>query len=433
MMRKQERIAAAMACMALALTGCSGGASGTGTQQSTGSGQQASSNAPITVAIWDSGQQAGIEEIIADYTAATGNKAEVQVVTWDQYWTLLEAGATGGDLPDVFWMHSNEAERYMRNGILMDLTDRIAASDKLEMEQFPEDIRNLYQYEGKTYAIPKDVDTIALWYNRTMFDEAGLSYPDETWTWDDYYEAAVALTKEDGSQYGTVMSPSNNQDGWMNIVYSMGGSVISEDKKSSGFDDPDTIKAMEFVDKLVKDGMPAAAVMAENANDVMLSSGKIAMLPLGSWMVAPLKDNAYVVENCSVAVLPKDAETGRRISIYNGLGWAVSANTENPEAAWQLVEWFGSKDGQTRQAELGVSMSAYEGVSDGWKNSTDAFDLQPYLDMREDIVFRPYSSSTVTWENKITEDLKEAWNGNSTMSDVCAVITQDMNEILAAE
>lgn len=296
MMRKQERIAAAMACMALALTGCSGGASGTGTQQSTGNGQQASSNAPITVAIWDSGQQAGIEEIIADYTAATGNKAEVQVVTWDQYWTLLEAGATGGDLPDVFWMHSNEAERYMRNGILMDLTDRIAASDKLEMEKFPEDIRNLYQYEGKTYAIPKDVDTIALWYNRTMFDEAGLSYPDETWTWDDYYEAAVALTKEDGSQYGTAMSPSNNQDGWMNIVYSMGGSVISEDKKSSGFDDPNTIKAMEFVDKLVKDGMPAAAVMAENANDVMLSSGKIAMLPLGSWMVAPLKDNAYVVE-----------------------------------------------------------------------------------------------------------------------------------------
>ena len=182
MMRKQERIAAAMACMALALTGCSGGASGTGTQQSTGNGQQASSNAPITVAIWDSGQQAGIEEIIADYTAATGNKAEVQVVTWDQYWTLLEAGATGGDLPDVFWMHSNEAERYMRNGILMDLPDRIAASDKLEMEKFPEDIRNLYQYEGKTYAIPKDVDTIALWYNRTMFDEAGLSYPDETWT-----------------------------------------------------------------------------------------------------------------------------------------------------------------------------------------------------------------------------------------------------------
>lgn len=174
----------------------------------------------------------------------------------------------------------------------------------------PEEIKALYQYEGKTYAIPKDVDTIALWYNKSLFDEAGLSYPDDTWTWDDYYNAAVALTKEDGSQYGTAMSPSNNQDGWMNIVYSMGGKVISDDKKTSGFDDPATLNAMEYVDRLVKNGMPLISVMAENANDVMLGSGKIAMLPLGSWMVAPMKIHEYISENCAVAVLPKDALTG---------------------------------------------------------------------------------------------------------------------------
>lgn len=429
---------------ALSMCACSGGnqestAQGntvqdTAGQEGSGQAELGSGNGEtITVAIWDSGQKAGLDQIIADYTAATGNKAEIQVVTWDQYWTLLEAGATGGDLPDVFWMHSNEAERYMRNDILLDLTDRIASSEKLEMDKFPSEIKTLYQYDGKTYAVPKDVDTIALFYNKTLFDEAGLDYPDDTWTWDDYYDAAVALTKEDGSQYGTAMSPTNNQDGWMNIVYSMGGKVISDDKKTSGFDDPATIKAMEFVDRLVKDGMPPASVMAENANDVLLGSGKIAMLPLGSWMIAPMKTHEYISENCAVAVLPKDAETGRRISIYNGLGWAISAKTENPEAAWQLVEWFGSKEGQTRQAELGVSMSAYEGVSDGWKANTDVFDLQPFLDMREDVVFRPYSSSTVTWENQITEDLKEAWNGNVSMADACAAITEHMNQILAEE
>lgn len=173
--------------------------------------------------------------------------------------------------------------------------------------------------------------------------------------------------------------------------------------------------------------------MAENANDVLFGSGKIAMLPLGSWMVAPMKDNEYITANCAVAVLPKDAKTKRRVSIYNGLGWAVSAKTANPEGAWQLVEWFGSKEGQTRQAELGVSMSAYEGVSDGWKNNTDIFDLQLYLDMREDVEFRPYSNLTVPWENKISEDLKEAWNGNVTMEEACANVARDMNEILAGE
>ena len=56
----------------------------------------------------------------------------------------------------------------MENDILMDLTDRIKASDKLEMDKFPEDVKELYVNDGKTYAIPKDVDTIALWYNKTI-------------------------------------------------------------------------------------------------------------------------------------------------------------------------------------------------------------------------------------------------------------------------
>ncbi len=155
-------------------------------------------------------------------------------------------------MPDVFWMHSNEATKYMSNDILLDLTDKVAASEKLEMDKFPSDIKEMYQYDGKTYAVPKDIDTIALWYNKDMFDEAGIAYPDDTWTWDDLYDAAVKLTKDDGSQYGIAMNPSNEQDGWMNVIYSMGGNVISEDMKKSGFDDPNTIKAMEYVDKLVK-------------------------------------------------------------------------------------------------------------------------------------------------------------------------------------
>lgn len=65
--------------------------------------------------------------------------------------------------------------------------------------------------------------------------------------------------------------------------------------------------------------MPPAAVMSETGTDVLLGSGKIAMLSQGSWMVAAFKDNEYIAEHCDVAVLPKDAETGKRVSLYNGL------------------------------------------------------------------------------------------------------------------
>lgn len=386
----------------------------------------------LTVAIWDNGQRAGLEEIMNDFTEATGIKTEIQVVEWGSYWTLLEAGASGGEMPDVFWMHSNEAVRYMANDILLDLTDKIAESDKLEMDKFPEDIREMYQWNDKTYAVPKDVDTIAIWYNKDMFDEAGIEYPDGSWTWDEFYDIAEKLTKEDGSQFGFAANPSNEQDTWMNIIYSMGGSVLTEDNKS-GFDDPNTIKAMNFVDKCIKNVMPPAATMSETGTDVLFSSGKVAMISQGSWMVSGFKDNDFIVEHADVARLPKDAETGRSVSLYNGLGWAASANTSMPDEAFQLIEWLGTKDMQQKQADLGVTMAAYEGMSEGWVKSTDAFNLQPYLDAMDDIVFRPHTNATLAWWNPMVEELKKPWNDEESMEDACKNITEMMNEAIAEE
>ena len=187
----------------------------------------------LTVAIWDTNQQAGLQEIIDAFTAETGIKAELQVLDWSAYWTLLEAGATGGDMPDVFWMHSNEAVKYMSNDILLDLTDKVSKSEKLEMDKFPQDLKDMYTWKDKVYAVPKDRDTIAMWYNKKMFDDAGIAYPDGSWTWDEFYEIAEKLTKDDGSQFGFAAQPSNEQDTWMNMVYSMGGTIVTDDNKSA--------------------------------------------------------------------------------------------------------------------------------------------------------------------------------------------------------
>lgn len=392
------------------------------------------SNSGLTVAIWDNGQKPGLTEITKEFTAKTGIPVDIQVIDWQAYWTLLEAGASGGDLPDVFWMHSNEAVKYMENDILLDLTDKVKSSTVLEMDKFPQELKDMYTNDGKIYAVPKDRDSIALWYNKTMFDEAGIAYPDETWTWDDYYDAALKLTKADGSQFGTAMNPSNNQDGWYNIVYSMGGEIITEDKKKSGLDEEASLKALDFVDKLQKNTMPSPEVMSETGTDVLFTSGKIAMLPQGSWMLAPFKENEYLVENADIAVLPKDATTGKRISLYNGLGWAASANTKNPDGAFKLIEWFGSKDMQIKQAELGVTMAAYEGVSDAWAKSTDKFNLDAYLTMLNgDVVFRPASRATVVWENSNNDELKKAWSGEVTMEEAAKSAAAKMNEFISEE
>ncbi len=388
----------------------------------------------LTVAIWDTNQEPGLTKILADFTAETGIKAQIQVTPWDQYWTMLEAGATGGSLPDVFWMHSNEISKYSEYEMLLDLTDRIAGSDKVEMDKFPEDIVGIYNWDGKQYAVPKDFDTIALWYNKTMFDEAGVSYPDDTWTWDDFRAACEKLTKDDGSQFGYTLKPGTNQEGWYNLVYDLGGEIINDDKTASGMDNPNTIKAVEFFTSLVQDGLtPSYEVISENDNQALFEAGKVAMVTQGSWMLADLCNNDYVKANCDVAVLPKDATTGRRVSIYNGLGWAASANTDKPDEAWALIEYLGSKEAQQKQSDLGIVISAYEGSEKNWINAYPDFNLQAYLDMTEDMVIRPYSKHTTVWEEMISEKLIDAWSGTKDTESVCKEIAAEMNSDLAEE
>ena len=321
----------------------------------------------------------------------------------------------------------------MSNEMLLDLTDKIKGSDKIDPANYPEDIWGLYTHEDKYYAVPKDVDTIALWYNKKLFDEAGLEYPTADWTWDDLTEAAKKLTKDDGSQYGLGMKNDNNQAGYYNLIYDNGGTVISDDKTKSGWDDEKTIEAMQTLEGWIKDGvMPSLETLSENGEDVLFEAGKIAMTCQGSWMVSTFRDNEYTAANCDCVELPKNAETGRRASIYNGLGWAASASGEHTEEAWQLIEYLGSKEAQEKQAELGVTMSAYKETSDAWAKSAD-FNLQAYLNMMDDMVIRPYSKSTVTWENEDSEILKGVYTGDITMEEACKQMAAQMNEKLAEE
>lgn len=433
-MKFKKAAAMAMASvMVLSLAACGGGQGESGSSKSDGKSEQTSGDAELSVSIWDTNQEPGISEILADFTEQTGIKTKVSVVKWDEYWTMLEAGAQGGSLPDVFWMHSNESQRYMSNDMLLDLTDMIKDSDKIELENYPSDIWGLYTYEDKYYAVPKDIDTIALWYNKKMFDEAGVAYPTADWTWDDVTEAAKKLTKEDGSQYGMALRNDNNQAGYYNMVYDNGGTIISDDKKTSGWDDPKTIEAMQQVEEWIKLGlMPSIETMSENSEDVLFQSGKVAMVFQGSWMVAAYRDNEYTAENCDIVELPKSAATGRRASIYNGLGWAAAANGKHTEEAKQLIEYLGSKEAQTKQAELGVTMSAYKGTSEAWTKSAD-FNLQAYLNMMDDMVIRPYSKTTVTWENEDNEILKSVYTRDKTMEEACKEMAVQMNEKLGGE
>lgn len=441
-----------MGTMAVSLCACGSSDSGkdetaaASKTETTGSNETtdtAASGDVIHVNIWDSNQLDGLQTIADEWSEESGIGVKIDVITWNEYWTLLEAGASGGELPDVFWMHINEAQKYMEADMLLNLDDYIAADDSIDLENYYPGIVDIYSCNGSQYALPKDHDTIALIYNKEIFDRYGVDYPTNDWTWDDYAAAAAEITekgKEDGV-YGTAMNTNDGQDGWYNFIYDWGGKLISDDNKTSGMDDENTIAGMTWLADNLFPSMPSQSAMAETDPDVLFLSGSIGMMLQGSWMINTFytSENA---DNYAWAEIPyHDAngnntpDEGERCSLYNGLGWAANAAAENPDACYDLIAHFASKEGQERQAELGVTMAAYKGCSDSFVSAFEGMDIAPFLDVEENgtLIKHPASRYTTAWEGSFTTGFISAWQNPDTMADVCKEMAQMMNDVLATE
>jgi len=457
-MKKKALSVLLMTVMGAALlAGCGSssgsGSTGAGSAATTGAAEagtetaSASDGSALQVDIWDNNQLDGLQQIADEWTKTSGVPVKINVITWDQYWTLLEAGASGGQMPDVFWMHSNTAQMYMENDMLLNLDDYIAKDDAIDLSNYYDGIVSLYSSNGHQYALPKDHDTIALLYNQAIFDKYGVDTPTDDWTWEDVYNASKAITdagKADGV-YGYAMNTSNNQDGWYNFIYDYGGQVITDDHKGTTIGSDASKAGMEMVRKILTTAVPQTMV-AESGTDSLFQSNVVGMITQGSWMVNSFY-SAEGHENYKWAVLPYadvngngSCDAGERQSCYNGLGWAIAANTEHPDEAYSLISYFASEEGQKKQAELGVTMAAYKGMSDAFTSAFDGMDLSAFTKIEDDgtLYFRPYTRKTTVWEDAIQQQgcFLDAWQDPSDpdkMSTACDNAQKIIEDAIAAE
>jgi multiple sugar transport system substrate-binding protein len=394
----------------------------------------------LQVAIWDNNQLEGLQKICDEWSEESGVKVNIDVIDWDNYWTLLEAGASGGQMPDVFWMHSNTAQMYMENDLLLDLDDYIAADDAIDLSNYYEGVVDLYNSNGVQYAVPKDHDTIALLYNKALFDKYGVDCPTDEWTWDDVLEAATKITEAgaDDGVYGYAINTSNNQDGWYNIIYDFGGQVITDDHKGTTIGSDEAKAGMEKMRQILEVAVPQT-VLAETGTDSIFNSGLAAMITQGSWMI----NTFYKAENSgdyAWAMIPYadlnengQCDEGERWSCYNGLGWAASAAVEDPDAAYSLISYLCSEKGQIEQAELGVTMGGMKGISDSFASAFEGMDVSAFTRVEEegDLYFRPYTRNTTVWEDALQQAgcFLDAWQ-NPTDPDVMATACDNAQTII---
>jgi multiple sugar transport system substrate-binding protein len=379
----------------------------------------------ITYAFWDANQKPAIEAQIAAFQRLNPTiTVEPQVIPWGDYWTKLQTAVAGGSAFDVFWMNGPNFPVYASQGVLADLSTL-----GVDTKVFPSSLINLYSFQGKLFAIPKDFDTIALYYNKALFDAAKVPYPSDEWTWQDLREAAKKLTIREGdqvTQWGFAASTAN-QVGYWNFIYQNGGQALSADGSQALLDQPAACEGVLFVYDILQDGSSPSAA-EQLANDPFTSlfpGGKIAMTLGGSWMAKTYHEaNAGI----NVAPLPRGKQ---RASMIHGLGQAVWSKSPHPAEAQRFVTFLGSREAQTILGEKGAVIPAMEGLQTQWQSSIADMRLQVFLDAVDYGVPLPTTAKGLEWSTKVDEVLQEAWLGNLPREQICGKINQAANEALA--
>lgn len=413
------------ASLIFTLTGCGSDNTSTSGTSSAGSDDE---EVTLTMTMWETYEQEGMEKIAEAFEAEHENiDVNIEVTPWSQYWVKLEAASTGGTAPDIVTMLSSEFYNYASNDQLLDLSDLVDNGD-VNLSNYREEITELYTVEDTLYAVPKDIDSMGLWYNKALFDEAGVPYPDETWTWETFLEAAKTLTNEEEGIYGFA-APNTGQDGYNSFIFQNGGQVMSDDRESSMANDPNTVEALQwFVDLSTKEKVsPTDDQLSENDAVTRFQSGKLAMIVQGSWMCNQFRENEYVRENCDVAVLPKGKQNATQM---NGKGYAISSHTEHPEEAKEFMTFLASEEAMQIQAEYGTAIPAYNGLEQAWVDAIDTFNAQAFVDELDYGYMKPYSKATKQAETAFSEGLREAFNGTKQVSELTPAIEDEVNVIL---
>ncbi len=444
-----RNVAVAVAGLALVAGACGGttttspapATAGAGTTAPAVSGEPGTdsgySGPPVTIeyAIWgDPAEINSQKAVVEGFTAANPNiTVDVTVADWDAYWDKLQTGLAGGAAPDVFAMDGPLGPDYQTRDVLLDLTPYIEA-EGYDLGQLDDNsVKDFTTKDGVVFGLPRDLNVIALFYNKDMFDAAGIAYPDDTWTWDKLVEVGKQLTKDtngDGTidQWGMYTETTDMENAWSSFVWQAGGDIITEDGTKSALDRPESAAGIQFLQDLIwKDKIvPDPAIFAETGD--AFEQQVAAMEINGSWLV-PTHEAAGI--NLGIAPLPAGA-AGKATSV-NPTGAVVYSGTKAPEASWLLTKYLASPEAQEKIMALKASVpvnkeilaTTYPSSFDGAQVFADSLafaHLKP--------AFPGYNEFNTILQTELDADVFNA--PNKTAAEALASVNDELNSILAA-
>ncbi len=319
--------------------------------------QPAEGGQKLSIYLWDNEYAA--QAVVEAYQAKHPEiEIDLNLTPFLDYQSKLYTSLAGGETMDVFFMRETVLSTYVSKGLCAPLDDYLAAAN-FDLSPY-EYCASQYQIDGKTYAVPYRGGGYHLYYNKDMFDEAHIPYPDmyESYTWEEFREVAKQLTHGEGGDkvYGIYMMGWP----WMQMFQAMQtGTKIVDNDYNVDLDTPEVRAALEWYYNTCvvdKSQMTPAEATATNASITPVFVGeKAAMILGGDYMAGNIKNNikdGNLTFNWGMARCPSD--DGVEYSTHNAVTTAcMNPKAENPELAADFLMFLCGEEGQTIIAEQG--------------------------------------------------------------------------------
>lgn len=294
----------------------------------------------IRYAIWGVPEQIESQKaMIAQFEKENPHiDVRIEISSWADYWTKLQTQTAGGSAPDVFLINGPSFIDYARKGLLLDVT-RYIARDKVDLSLYPKAIVDLYMLNGKHYGLPRDFDTQAIYYNKTLFKAAGLAYPTDQMTWESMEQMARKLTKDtngDGRMDQWGIDATNAIQPFVGpMLWANGGDIFNAEKTKCLLDSPVAVKWIQkMMDWKTKDQIAPSFSQGQALGWAPFLSGKIAMSAAGPNFMIVYKD----IKEFEWDVIQMPLGSKGRATTIHGLSNVIYAKTKRPNEAWRLAK-----------------------------------------------------------------------------------------------
>ena len=289
------------------------------------------------VVIWDyfetDAQKEMMQSLIDGFNASQDEyEASHVYVPFADYEKQLTLGIASGELPDLVILDGCGMASFIQLGLFGDISDA-----DINWDEYMEGPMESTMLDGKHYGIPFATNCTALFYNKDLFDAAGIDYPDENTTWDEFHEMAKALTKDGVSGFGNAAT--NTDEGTFQCLqwlYTAGGSYT---------DIEDGVDAYKLMQEMIEDGSWTKECVNWTQSDVNnnFMAGNLAMQQNGPWQIPGIEANAPDL-NYGVTVLPKkDADSEQATSILGGENMGV-VNKDDTSGAEAFLKYYDQTD-----------------------------------------------------------------------------------------